>query len=78
MRAIAVGALGKNNAQVANLLYGRVARGLCEILNWEPDRRKDGSPIWMSLLAEGWHPPGREFEWTMVQPAADATIARSI
>ncbi|RWL85673.1 MAG: hypothetical protein EOR67_21630 [Mesorhizobium sp.] len=72
MRALAKAALGTDNPKTANLVYGNLARQLTSILDWEPDRRKDGSPIWMSLIAEGWYPPGREYEWTMVPSAAEA------
>lgn len=77
MRDIAAHVLGKGDASLANLHYGRVARKLCETLGWKPDRRPDGSAIWMSLLAEGWHPPGREYEWTMVRSAADAAMIKA-
>ena len=72
MRQLSVQALGKSGADAANLHYGRLAHRLGNQLEWTPDRRKDGSPIWMSLLAEGWQPHGREYEWTMVPSAADA------
>jgi hypothetical protein len=76
MRMLAREALGKDNPKSANLLYGKLARRLTSLLQWEPDLRDDGSPIWMSLLAEGWWPPGREYEWTMVPSAAEAIHLR--
>lgn len=66
MRQLALEALGSDNPQIANLLYGRLCRRLSELLPWTPDRRSDGSPIWLSIVAEGWQPPKREFEWILV------------
>lgn len=74
MRAISINVLGEDDPQQVNLIYGRAARKLCEILNWVPDTRSDGSKVWMSVLAEGWKPQNREFEWTMVRSAADAVL----
>lgn len=73
MRALSYSALGREDPKAANLLYGTLARNLTSLVEWEPDRRDDGSPIWMSLLAEGWWPPGREYEWVMV-PSAVAAV----
>jgi hypothetical protein len=75
MRTIAVNVLGNDTPQTANLLYGSLARRLTTLLGWKPDLREDGSAVWMSVLAEGWQPPRREFEWTMVPTAADAISA---
>ncbi len=72
MRVLSREALGKDDPKTANLLYGKLAGRLTSLLKWEPDLRDDGSPIRMSLLAEGWWPPGREHEWTMVPSAARA------
>jgi hypothetical protein len=72
MRMLAQAALGKDDPKSANLLYGKLAGRLTSLLQWESDLRDDGSPIWMSLLAEGWWPPRREYEWTMVPSAAEA------
>lgn len=72
MRHLARLALDSDSPKTANLIYGKLARQLTSILDWKPDRRKDGSPIWMSLIAEGWYPPGREYEWTMVSSFAEA------
>lgn len=71
MRDIARAAMNSDKPTAANLAYGRLARRLCQNLAWEPDRRANHSPIWMSLVAEGWNPPStpvapREFEWVMV------------
>ena len=72
MRTLAREALGKDDPKSANLRYGTLARRLTSLLAWEPDKREDSSSVWMSLLAEGWWPPGREYEWTMVPTAAAA------
>jgi len=75
MRAVARTVLKVDKPTAANLAYGRLARRLCEQLNWEPDRRDDGSLIWMSIVAEGWNPPStpqapREYELVMVPSLA--------
>ncbi len=75
MRAVARAVLNTDRPTTANLAYGRLARRLCEHLAWDPDRRDDGSPIWMSIVAEGWTPHStpqapREFEWVMVPTLA--------
>lgn len=78
MRTLARSVLGKDEPKTANLLYGTLARRLTSFLNWEPDKREDGSSVWMSLLAEGWWPPGREYEWVMVPTAAAALSSLEI
>jgi hypothetical protein len=75
MRAVANAALNLDKPTAANLAYGRLARRLCKHLGWEPDRRDDGSPIWMSMVAEGWNPVStpqapREYELVMVPSLA--------
>ncbi|MFD1694957.1 hypothetical protein [Roseibium aestuarii] len=72
MRTLADLALTSDQPKTANLIYGSLARRLTALLDWVPDKRADGSPIWMSLLAEGWTPPGREYELTMVPAAVEA------
>lgn len=72
MRMLAREALGKDDPKSANLRYGTLARRLTSLLAWEPDKREDGTSIWMSLLAEGWWPARREYEWTMVPTAVAA------
>lgn len=59
------------NPAIAGMHYGALAHRLCEQLQWAPDCRDDGSPVWMSVLAEGWQPEGcREFAWTMIPALA--------
>ncbi|WP_353228823.1 hypothetical protein [Novosphingobium sp.] len=75
MRAVAKAVLNSDKPTAANLAYGRLARRLCQQLRWEPDRRDDGSPIWMSMVTEGWNPPStpqapREYELVMVPSLA--------
>ena len=76
MRAIAEQVLGLKRPQAANLAYGSLAKRIGSRLNWEPDRRADGTAIWMSVIAEGWRPtskPGmvREYELVMVPVLRD-------
>lgn len=67
MRDLAKHALNSDAPSTANLAYGSFAHRLCEALpQWKPDTRKDGTPIWMSVLAEGWEPEGKEFEWVLI------------
>ncbi|MBI3374983.1 MAG: hypothetical protein HY017_24945 [Betaproteobacteria bacterium] len=69
MRRLAKEVLSSESPSRANLVYGAIAHRLCEVLSpWEPDRREDRSPIWMSVVAEGWQPVGkeREFEWVLI------------
>ncbi len=75
MREIARAALYTDHPQSANLAYGKLARRLCEHLNWQPDLRDDGSPFWLSVVGEGWSPPStaaspREYELVMVPQLA--------
>ena len=76
MRTLAQGAFGAESPQRVNLSYGRLAHRVADHLDWAPDRRVDGSPIWMSVIAEGWQPSiqngqAREYEWTMVATIAE-------
>jgi hypothetical protein len=67
MRHLAQHALDSSKPNAANLIYGSLARRLCEAMpDWKPDFRKDGSPVWMSIIAEGWQPKAGEFEWVLV------------
>lgn len=68
MRQLAASALNSTLPSQANLIYGTLAHRLADALasKWAPEMREDESPIWMSTIAEGWQPAGREFEWVMV------------
>jgi hypothetical protein len=41
---------------------------LSQVLNWTPDRFRNGFPNWASFLVECWKPNGRECEWVLVPP----------
>ncbi|MBS0512919.1 MAG: hypothetical protein JSR42_17265 [Proteobacteria bacterium] len=70
MRQLAECVLSSKSPSHANLIYGKLAHRLAAALGWEPERRADGSPIWRTVIAEGWQPVGREFEWVMVPSLA--------
>lgn len=72
MRQLAGRALSSTSPSEANLMYGKLAHRLADALasKWVPEKRKDGSPMWMTTVAEGWQPTGREFEWVMVSNVA--------
>lgn len=70
MRHLAERVLSSKSPSHANLIYGKFAHRLAAALEWEPERRADGSPVWMTVIAEGWQPVGREFEWVMVPSLA--------
>ncbi len=71
MRQLAEQVWGKPDYGSANLRYGLLCKALVREMGWNPDKREDGLSIWMSIAAEGWDPPGREFEWVMVGTLAD-------
>lgn len=80
MRAIAIEVFGSSSAQTANLAYGKIARRLVEATDWEPDVRADGTPIWISIIVEGWSPPPkdgvqREYELVMVPDLAEHILS---
>lgn len=70
MRQLADGALSSTSPSQANLMYGKLGHRLAEAMKWEPEHREDGSPIWMTSIADGWQPADREFEWVMVPTLA--------
>jgi hypothetical protein len=70
MRYLSEQAYSSSSPSVANAQYGSLAHRLCELLAWAPDKRQDGSSIWMTSVAEGWQPKGKEFEWVMVPTLA--------
>ncbi len=77
MRRLAELALSSDSPSPANLAYGKLAHRLAEALGtkWQPECRADGSPSWMTTIAEGWQPAGREYEWVMVPSLAKIFIA---
>jgi hypothetical protein len=72
MRDIAREVLKSDRVTDANREYGRLARQLCSATGFMPDLREDRTEVWMSTVAEGWQPEGREFEWVMVPSLAAA------
>lgn len=75
MRDIAAEVLGNDLPSAANLADGKLARRIGKHLEWTPDQRDDGSPFWMSVIAEGWQPPSsrekpREYELVMIPDLA--------
>ena len=67
MRYLAKEALQSDHPSTANLIYGSFAQRLAKALpDWTPDTRKDGSAMWMTTVAEGWEPEGRDFEWVLI------------
>jgi hypothetical protein len=68
MRQLAGIALSSDSPSETNLKYGKLAHRLADALGptWVPKEREDGSPMWMTTVAEGWQPAEREFEWVMV------------
>lgn len=76
MRQLATSALSSNSPSEANLKYGKLAHRLADALGlaWLPEKRNDGSPIWMSSVAEGWQPLQGEFEWIMVPNLANIFV----
>lgn len=69
MRQLAKHALSSEFPATANLAYGNLAHKLADALNsiWLREHPEDD---WMSLVAEGWRPVGREYEWVMVPTLA--------
>ena len=70
MRELAEGALSSKSPSKANLAYGKLAHRLAHALKWKPELRDDGSPIWMTAIADGCQPKDREYEWVMVPTLA--------
>lgn len=76
MRQIATSCLGVTDPRPTNLVYGKLARRTASHLAFQPDTREDGSPVWMSLFAEGWPSAGHdaerhEYRWVMVPAVAE-------
>lgn len=70
MSQLSTQVFSSSSASVANAQYGALAHRLCEQLSWDPDKRPDGTPIWMTTIAEGWQPRARDYEWVMVPALA--------
>lgn len=71
MRQLSVEIFASSNPATASAFYGALAEKLCQKLAWRPDSRADGSPVWMSLMAEEWQPEGGEPQWTMIPALAE-------
>ncbi len=66
-------AVGYKKYSASNLHYGMLAKKLCIAMNTEPDDfYKDGSPFWLSLLAEAWRNKDGEYEFQMWPELAEA------
>jgi hypothetical protein len=66
-------AVGYSSYSAANLHYGKLAKKLCLAMNDEPDDQyKDGSPFWLSILAEAWKNNAGEYEFQMWPEVAEA------
>lgn len=66
-------AVGYPNYAAANLQYGKLAKRLCQAMAAEPDDRyKDGSPFWLSIIAEAWKNKDGEYEFQMWPELAEA------
>jgi hypothetical protein len=62
------------NKQIGEVtaIYTALAQKLCEATGWKPDQPKGAEPIWLGVLAEGWHPEnkGAEERWAMIRDLA--------
>ncbi|BCR04290.1 hypothetical protein DESUT3_13590 [Desulfuromonas versatilis] len=68
--------VGYQNYAAANLQYGKLAKKLCQVMDAEPDDRyKDGSPFWLSIIAEAWKNKDGEYEFQMWPELAEALEA---
>ncbi len=65
--------VGFSRFSAANLHYGRLGRNLCKAMQTEPDDTyQDGSPLWLSILAEVWTNKDGESEFQMWSELAEA------
>lgn len=51
----------------ASKVYRDLGKRLCEELQWEPDRFRNGYPNWTSVIAESWRNTSDETEWVLIQ-----------
>ena len=66
-------AVGYKNYAAANLQYGQLGKKISKFLDEDPeDRFLDGSPFWLSMLAEGWKNNSGEWEFQMWSELVDA------
>ena len=72
MRQLANRVFGTDQPGTINLMYGRLAHRIAQHLSWAPDTRVGDSAIWMSVVAEGWQPKGRDYEWVMIEALSKA------
>jgi hypothetical protein len=72
-------AVGYKNYSAANLQYGTLAKNLSKVMNKEPDDRfSDGSPFWLSIIAEAWKNKDGQFEFQMWMELAEALEALNL
>lgn len=66
-------AVGYKGYSASNLHYGTLAKKLCNAMDTEPDDfYKDGSPFWLSFIAEVWKNNDGEYEFQMWSELAEA------
>lgn len=54
--------------RTVSAIYKRLGNRLSQVLEWEPDRFRNGNPNWISLLAENWSREGADTELVLVAP----------
>jgi len=65
--------VGFSNHSAANLHYGKFARKLCEAMQTIPDDTyPNGSPFWLSIIAENWTNQDGKGEFQMWPELAEA------
>jgi hypothetical protein len=71
--------VGFKDYRSANLQYGKLAHRLCEEMNTEPDDSfKDGSPFWLSIIAEAWKNREGKYEFQMWPELVEAVEALNL
>jgi hypothetical protein len=75
-------AAGYPSFRTANEKFGTLARMVAEDLGYNPERRSDGSPMWMLILATDANPTPRDIDgdwrWTMRKQVADCLVAMNL